>query len=322
MKSKSRDREPVDIGDSLPDAHYQSLSPVATDRRRQEETKSMRSFFGSGTHEQITEIPLDRLDASPYQPRLTIDEDALNELKESIRERGVITPILVRTSNNGRYELIAGARRAEASRTLGRTTIPALVRTYTDQDAEYLALIDNIHRQDLGVLEQARSFARLIERHKLTHEDLAKQLKCSRTRITRMLKVLDLPPEVQEMVYAPGHDFGALHGELLASVKSPTKCVRLAERLIQEKWSTRRLEEEINRAPRVHKGYESVVYEERPDGFNLRISFRDNHEYDISRSEQAIRKALARLTQSKARAIHTESELTTQSHELRAHSDV
>ncbi len=321
MKSKSRDREPVDIGDSLPDAHYQSLSPVSADRRREEETKSMRSFFGSGSSEQVTEIPLNRLDASPYQPRLAMNEDALNELKESIRERGVITPILVRPLAEGRYELIAGARRAEASRAVGRTIIPAIVRKYSDQDAEYLALIDNIHRQDLGILEQARSFARLIERHKLTHDDLAKQLKCSRTRITKMLKVLELPKEVQELIYAPGQEFGAVHGELLAGVKSPTKCVRLAERLVQEKWSTRRLEEEINREPRVHKGYESVVYEERPDGFNLRISFRDNHEYDIVRSEQALRKALARLTQSKAGAVHKEEGLSVES-DVEAHMDV
>lgn len=309
MKSKSRDREPVDIGDSLPDAHYQSLSPTMTDRRREEEAKSMRNVFGAGTSERIVEIQLDHLDASPYQPRLAIDEEALTELKESIRERGVITPILVRATSNGRYELIAGARRAEASRALGRTTIPAIARTYSDQDAEYLALIDNIHRQDLGVLEQARSFARLIERHKLTHDDLAKQLKCSRARITRMLKVLDLPQQIQDLIYSPGHDFGALHGELLAGVKSPEKCLRLAERLVQEKWSTRRLEEEINRKPRVHKGYESVVYEERPDGFNLRISFRDNHEYDITRSEHAIKKALARLAHSKTSRIPGNTEL-------------
>ena len=316
MKSKSRDREPIDIGDSLPDAHYQSLSPVATDRRREEEAKSMRNVFGAGTNERITEIALDRVDASPYQPRLAIDEEALNELKESIRERGVINPILVRAGNNGRYELIAGARRAEASRTLGRATIPAIVRNYSDQDAEYLALIDNIHRQDLGVLEQARSFSRLIDRHNLTHEDLAKQLKCSRARITRMLKVLDLPQEVQDLLYAPGHDFGALHGELLAGVKSSEKCFRLAQRLVQEKWSTRRLEEEINRKPRVHKGYESVVYEERPDGFNLRISFRENHEYDIARSEEAIRKALARLSRIKTIPGQRDGALTTETSEV------
>ncbi|MEQ1679627.1 MAG: ParB/RepB/Spo0J family partition protein [Nitrospira sp.] len=316
MKPKSRDREPVDIGDSLPDAHYQSLSPVANDRRREEEAKSMRNVFGAGTNERITEVSLDRVDASPYQPRIGIDEEALNELKESIRERGVINPILVRTTTNGRYELIAGARRAEASRALGRATIPAIVRNYSDQDAEYLALIDNIHRQDLGVLEQARSFARLIDRHSLTHEDLAKQLKCSRARITRMLKVLDLSQEVQDLLYAPGHEFGALHGELLASVKSSEKCLRLAQRVVQEKWSTRRLEEEINRKPRVHKGYESVVYEERPDGFNLRISFRDNHEYDIARSEQAIRKALARLSQTKTVDGHREIAYTIEPSEV------
>jgi ParB family chromosome partitioning protein len=316
---RSLDREPIDIGESLQESDYQKLSPVALSRRREEETKSMRTFFGAGGQEQVVEIPLNRVDPSPYQPRLTIDEVVLNELQESIRERGVITPILVRAVANGRYELIAGYRRTQASRALGRTTIPAIVRQYSDQDAEYLALIDNIHRQDLGVLEQARSFARLIERYKLTHDDLAKQLKCSRTRITKILKILDLPKKVQELVYAPGQEFGAVHGELLASVKSPSKCLRLAERLVKEKWSTRRLEEEINREPRVHRGYESVVYEERPDGFNLRINFRDNHEYDIGRSEEAIRKALARLASSKAATVAKESGVTV--HEVGAQMD-
>jgi ParB family chromosome partitioning protein len=267
----------------------------------------MRKVFGSGSNERITEISLDRIDASPYQPRIAIDQDALDELKESIRERGVINPILVRPTSPDRYELIAGARRAEACRALGRTMIPAIVREYSDKDAEYLALIENIQRQDLGVLEQARSFARLIERHRLTHEDLATQLKCSRAKVTRMLKVLDLPKQVQEMIYGPGCEFGALHGELLARVSSPEKCLRLAERLVQEKWSTRRLEAEIDRQPRVHRGYESVIYEARPDGFNLRISFRDNHEYDVERSLEAIRKALSRLAQIKPGAIDLSS---------------
>jgi len=307
-KSKPSDRDPVDIGDSLSEGHYQSLSPRSSDdRRRQEETASMRNVFGAGSNERIAEIALDRVDASPYQPRLAIDPEALEELKESIRERGVINPILVRPTTADRYELIAGARRAEACRALGRTMIPAIVRQYTDKDAEYLALIENIQRQDLGILEQARSFDRLIKRHRLTHEDLAAQLKCSRAKVTRMLKVLDLPQSVQEMIYAPGHEFGALHGELLARVSSPEKCLRLAERLVAEKWSTRRLEAEIDRPPRVHKGYESVVYEQRPDGFNLRISFRDNHEYDVERSLEAIRKALARLAQIKPGAVDLSS---------------
>lgn len=301
MKSKSRDREPVDLGESLPEQAYEALSPTSADRRKREEASSIRSFFGAnaGTvQEEIVELQLDRLEASPYQPRSTIDPEKMDELKESIRERGVITPILVRRIESGRFELIAGARRAEASRTLGRATIPAIVRKYNDEEAEYLALIDNIHRQDLGVIEQAKSFARLIERHKLTHEDLAKQLKCSRTKITRMLKVLELPPEVQSIVFAPGLEFGGLHGELLASVKQPNKCLRLAEKMVAERWSTRRLEDEIKRQPRQHKGYESVVLELREDGFNLRINFRDNHPYDIPRSREAIAKALTRLTQS------------------------
>ncbi len=186
------------------------------------------------------EIPLDRIVANEYQPRHHFDEEALQSLADSIRELGVLQPVLVREVDDGRYELVAGERRFRAARRAGLRTLPAVVRDIDDVGSLARAVVENIHREDLHPLEEAAAYRQLIEDFGLTHDDLGRRLGRSRAAISNTLRLLQLSPAVQKLV-ADG-ELSAGHARALLGTPDRESQEALAERIVAEGMSVRAVE--------------------------------------------------------------------------------
>jgi ParB family chromosome partitioning protein len=195
--------------------------------------------------DKIVEIPLSQLRPNPYQPRKSFSEEAIRELAESIREHGVIQPIVVREALRG-YEIIAGERRFRASQLLGKETIPAVVRTYDDQQVMEIALIENVQREDLNAMEVAVAYQTIMERFSLTQEELAAKVGKSRSHIANFLRLLSLPQEVKDHVSRGTLTMG--HARALAGIKDEAKCRELARMTLEKNWSVRDLELAVQQA--------------------------------------------------------------------------
>ena len=191
---------------------------------------------------ELKELPLDLLQKGRYQPRLDMREEALAELAESIRAQGVVQPIVVRklASKAGRYEIIAGERRWRAAQMAGLDTIPSVVRDIPDIAAVAVALIENIQREDLNPLEEARALKRLIDEFTVTHEEAAEAVGRSRVAVSNLLRLLELPQEVKDMV--EGRDLGMGHARALLGLPTPAEQVALARRVVRQGLSVRETE--------------------------------------------------------------------------------
>ena len=174
----------------------------------------------------LAEIAVDQIDANPFQPRRTFAADKLKELADSIRASGVVQPVLLRRAD-GRYQLIAGERRWRAARQAGLTTIPAVVREIGDRDALELALTENLLREDLNPLEAAQGYAALQQKHGLSHEEIAERLGLDRSTVTNTLRLLRLPPEVQQMIAEGAISAG--HARALLGLESAAAQLQLAQ---------------------------------------------------------------------------------------------
>ena len=193
----------------------------------------------SGAH--YREIPVSAITPNPRQPRRTFDEDALEELAESIRQVGLLQPVVVRAAGPGRYELIMGERRWRASQRAGLTEIGAIVKQTQDNELLRDALIENLHRQQLDPLEEAAAYQQLLDDFGATHEELARKIGRSRPHISNTLRLLNLPPVVQKRVAAGVLSAG--HARALLSVENPEVQERLASRIVAEGLSVRAVEE-------------------------------------------------------------------------------
>jgi ParB family transcriptional regulator, chromosome partitioning protein len=187
------------------------------------------------------EVPTGSITPNPRQPRRTFDEDALDELASSIREVGLLQPVVVRKVMPGRYELIMGERRWRASQRADLTHIPAIVRETADTDLLRDALIENLHRQQLDPLEEAAAYQQLLDDFGATHEQLARKIGRSRPHISNTLRLLNLPPAVQKRVAAGVLSAG--HARALLAVENPEAQERLAHRIVAEGLSVRAVEE-------------------------------------------------------------------------------
>ncbi|MGZ6954350.1 MAG: ParB/RepB/Spo0J family partition protein [Acidimicrobiia bacterium] len=194
----------------------------------------------------MREIDTAAIRPNQYQPRERFDEELLNELTESIREVGILQPVLVRPMGEG-FELIAGERRWRAARRLGLGRIPALVRESDDAAALEQALVENIHRADLNVLEEAAAYQQLIEDFSLTHDAVATRVGKSRATVTNTLRLLQLPPTVQRHVRDGALSMG--HARALLGTPDRGLQERLANTAVKEGWSVRAVEEAV-RAPK------------------------------------------------------------------------
>ncbi|MBA9002141.1 ParB/RepB/Spo0J family partition protein [Thermomonospora cellulosilytica] len=195
----------------------------------------------AGAH--FAELPLDSITPNPRQPRQHFDEEALQELAESIRIVGLLQPVVVRRTTPDRYELIMGERRWRASQEAGMETIPAIIRDTSDDDLLRDALMENLHRQQLNPLEEAAAYQQLLEDFGATHEQLAARIGRSRPHITNTLRLLNLPPAVQRRVAAGVLTAG--HARALLSLDSAEAQEALAQRIVAEGLSVRAVEEII-----------------------------------------------------------------------------
>lgn len=191
----------------------------------------------------LTELPVTALRPNPDQPRDHFDEESLTSLAASIREIGVLQPVLVRQADDGQYELIAGERRLRAAKRAGLTTIPAIVKTADRTASIEQALVENLHRQDLNALEEAAAYSQLIEDLGLTHEQVATRVGKSRVSITNSLRLFQLTPTVQKMV-ASGELSGS-HAKALLGTPDRDLQEALARRAVREDLSVRALEEAV-----------------------------------------------------------------------------
>ena len=191
------------------------------------------------TNDQIVEIDLSELRANPYQPRKNFDEEALNELASSIKEHGVFQPIIVKKSIKG-YEIIAGERRFRASKLAGMQTIPAIVKDFSDEEMMQIALLENLQRENLTSIGEAKAYKSIIESMNNTQDELAKKVGKSRSHVTNILGLLKLPASVQDMVLYNKLSMG--HARVLSKLDDPKTIEDLAQRVITEDLSVRKLE--------------------------------------------------------------------------------
>lgn len=197
----------------------------------------------------LRELPVDLLQRGKYQPRIDMREETLTELAESIRMQGIVQPIVVRplpgTGGETRYEIIAGERRWRAAQLAGLEKVPALIRDIPDEAAVAVALIENIQRENLNPLEEARSLKRLIEEFDMTHGQAAEAVGRSRVMVSNLLRLLELPEAVRMMLERRELDMG--HARALLGVPSPAAQLELAHRVVREGWSVRETEKAIRR---------------------------------------------------------------------------
>jgi len=192
------------------------------------------------------EVSIDSIDPNPYQTRRRINEAALEELAESIRASGVVQPVVLRPTANGRFQLVAGERRWHASRRAGKTTIPAVVRQISNEQAMEITIIENLQREDLNPMEQARAFERLSREFSLTQEQIAARTGKDRASIANFIRLLKLPEDVQNALEAGALSFG--HGKvLLALAGFPEHMERAAREIIEKQLSVRQTEELVAR---------------------------------------------------------------------------
>ena len=189
--------------------------------------------------EEIQELKLSELRSNPYQPRKNFDEEALKELSESIKEYGVIQPIIAKKSIKG-YEIIAGERRVKASIMAGKETIPAIVREFSDEEMMEIALLENLQREDLNSIEEAEAYKKLLEELNITQDELAKRVGKSRSYITNMLGLLSLPDDIQKDVQEK--NISMAHARVLSKLENKEQQENLVKKIKNEKISVHELE--------------------------------------------------------------------------------
>ena len=198
-----------------------------------------QKIYESASNEEIVELNLSELRPNPYQPRKIFDEEALRELADSIREHGVFQPIIVKKSIKG-YDIIAGERRFRACRLAGLEKIPAIIRDFTDEQMMEIALLENLQRENLNVIEEAIAYKTMIEHLNLTQDQLSHRVGKSRSHITNILGLLRLPGEVQQMVSDGRITMG--HARALSKLESNDEIIKLANKIVDENLVVRDIE--------------------------------------------------------------------------------
>ena len=197
----------------------------------------------NASKDEIIEVKLSELRSNPYQPRTYFDETALDELAASIKEHGVFQPIIVKKSIRG-YDIIAGERRVKASIKAGLETIPAIVKDFSDEDMMQIALLENLQREDLTSIEEAKAYRDIINALNITQDELAKRIGKSRSHVTNMLGLLRLPNNVKQMINSKKISMG--HARVLSKLENPEQVEILANKIVDEDLSVRQLEELTN----------------------------------------------------------------------------
>lgn len=222
----------------------------------------------------VFELGVDQIEPNKNQPRRTFNEQSLSELADSIREFGIIQPIIVRRLNGEeRYEIITGERRLRAAKQVGLTSIPAIINVNIDDTSSLvMALIENIHRENLSPIEQAHTYKQLLDEFNITHEDLSKKVGKSRATITNSIRILNLPVSVQKLIDEGKVTTG--HAKVLVSLKKADDQLLIAELIIKNDLSVREVEKIVNlrNNPPVKKLPESIVQLTKLPALSQKIS--------------------------------------------------
>ena len=221
--------------------------------------------------DEVREIPVNEVRPNPYQPRKTFNEDALNELAESIKNYGVFQPIIVKKGIKG-YDLIAGERRLRASRIAGIEKIPAIVKEFTDEQMREISLLENIQRENLTAIELAWAYKGIIDNLDITQEDLAKKIGKSRSHITNTLGLLNLPEEVQKKILDGEISMG--HARVLSKMEDEEEVTTLADKVIKNNISVHDLEE-ISKKEEIKKRMPITRRRIDTDYFHIENELRD-----------------------------------------------
>ena len=207
---------------------------------------------GTDSRDQLM-IPVDDIRPNPYQPRKIFNREAMEELSQSIQQHGVFTPILVKKSISG-YELITGERRWRASKMAGLSDIPAIIVDFDDQQMMEIALLENIQREDLNIIEEAKAYEQLIQRLNYTQEQLAHRVGKSREHITNTMRLLKLPDQIQDYVIAKKLSMG--HARALLGIKDEKEMIKIAKQAISQGYSVRKVEQVVKKR--------NAIKEEKP----------------------------------------------------------
>ena len=222
------------LGTILPDADIANMINTMANHSNIDDENT--SLVTAG----IANISLEQIDTNPYQPRKEFDEQALEELAQSIKQQGVISPITVRKMSNDRYQLIAGERRFRASKIAGLTEIPAYIRVATDAQVMEMALVENIQRENLNALEIALSYNALIEECNLTQEQLSEKVGKNRSTVTNYLRLLKLPAEIQ--VALSSNQISMAHARTIINIEDAETQLMILHEIIQKDLSVRQVE--------------------------------------------------------------------------------
>jgi ParB family transcriptional regulator, chromosome partitioning protein len=215
----------------LPGRGLQSLVPGAPAQAAAQQSASTDS---------VREIAVELIDRSPYQPRTRFEEAGLQELADSMRVSGILQPVTVRALEGGRYQLVAGERRWLAAQRAGKATVPAIVRQLSNEQAMEIAIVENLQREDLNPVEQARAYERLSREFGLTQEQMAQRTGKERSSVANFLRLLKLPAPVLSLIESGQLSFG--HGKALMPLDSPEAMLQLAQRAAAQAMSVRQLE--------------------------------------------------------------------------------
>jgi len=209
--------------------------------------------------EEVIDIELDKIAPNPFQPRRHFDEQAMQELADSIRSNGVLQPVIVKKVANG-YLLVAGERRCRASKIAGFSTVPAIIRDYNNQYLAELALLENIQREDLSIVEEAEAYQNAIQSLNLTHLELAQKIGKSRSYVSNALGILTLPKEVLEEINKGNISMG--HARSLSKLKDVSRIRKIAALIIQERLTVRDIESLVKKEEKKNKIKRKAVSQE------------------------------------------------------------
>ncbi len=231
----------------MPDKNRRSLGRGLDSILQSPETDiTSRDISGDFVAGAVAEIDINLIETNPFQPRTEFDETALRELAQSIKEQGVIQPVTVRKLGYNKYQLISGERRLRASKMAGLTKIPAFIRVANDEQMLELALIENIHRENLNAIEVAISYQRLIDECSLTQEEVSEKVGKSRSAVANFLRLLKLPPEVQ-LAIRDGH-ISMGHARALININDKEEQLKLLQQIIMDEMTVRQTEEMADKA--------------------------------------------------------------------------
>ena len=232
----------------------------------------------------IRQIKLEEIRSNPHQPRKTFNEDSLQELATSIKEFGIVEPVIVKKSIKG-YELVAGERRCKAAKIAGLTEVPAIVKDFTDEEMMEIALIENIQREDLNPIDEAKSVLSIINLRGITQEEFAIKFGKSRSYITNLLGLLNLPENIQEMVI--NKDLSASHARVLSKLEDLNQIEELAKKVIKEKLNVRELEKLVNNKDVIKRVpiYKNTPYDNKYNIYERVISDKIGNKVRINKNK-------------------------------------